>query len=272
MNNKPRLSLETLWTAERDRDDWKRQAKSLHGRKEYWKRWSLAGGIGSAVMLVLCLSLLIFRPHVGVDVKPLEVTVKQPAMPAPPKAVGEFTGTPQHVLASVKMRNGGSTCSGTVIGHCDESSLIISCAHCVAGNVGNSCEWINSDGSKFEAKLIAYDRNLDLSLFLGPSKGPIGVSFIPTILPTSAKWSAAGYTGGGSLAVKSVQPNGRTYYVHNGTFGGGDSGGGVFADGGLVGVISTCPGGNPARSRNRHIGVSCSHSKLVAWVRKHSPG
>jgi len=191
-------------------------------------------------------------------------------------AVGAFgaegTDTADDVLASVHMANGNS-CSGTVvydplIEH--DKALIVSCAHCVAGNIGKSCWWHNPDGTAFRAKLVAVDRKHDLSLFITDRKNVLyGVPIAETWEHTGARVTACGYPGGHGPKFRDVVYQGETNaggmprwsfkckttpYIN-----GGDSGCGVFIDGTLAGVLShrntngkNDPNPNPVLHCSRH--------------------
>jgi hypothetical protein len=186
--------------------------------------------------------------------------------------------TPSYLLASVKMVNGGNRCSGTVCYRDANVAWIVSCAHCVSGNVGNACYWYNGDGSWFKAELVAFDRDHDLSLFRcdEPEK-TLGVAWILDDPPAGndVVYEACGYTGvdgtGRGPYYKSLTPQGdRNFRVDSGPFGGGDSGGGIYADGCLIGVIACCEGPTSSSS-NTKMYPWCSHGELREFVRQHSP-
>lgn len=162
------------------------------------------------------------------------------------------TDTPDYVLASVHMSNGNS-CSGTVVYDPNikhENALIVSCAHCVAGNIGNECWWHNPDGTAFKAKLVAFDRKHDLSLFITARKNTLyGVPIVDTWDQATAAVTVCGYPRGkgpkkrdayyagesraqGSMDRWLFTVKERPYII------GGDSGCGVFIDGRLMGVLS----------------------------------
>ena len=186
--------------------------------------------------------------------------------------------TPSHLLASVKMVNGGNRCSGTVCHRDAESAWIVSCAHCVSGKIGNSCYWYNGDGTWFKAELVAFDRELDLSLFrCDEPEETLGVAWILDEAPTGdeVRYEACGYTGvdgtGKGPYYKSVTPVGDLHFrVDSGPFGAGDSGGGIYADGALIGVISCC-GGPSSSSSNTKMYPWCSHQQLREFVAQHAP-
>lgn len=186
--------------------------------------------------------------------------------------------TPSHLLASVKMVNGGNRCSGTVCYRDPDAAWIVSCAHCVSGKLGNSCYWYNGDGSWFMAELVAFDRELDLSLFRcdEPEK-TLGVAWILDAPPAgeAVRYEACGYTGvdgtGRGPYYKTVTPVGDLHFrVNSGPFGAGDSGGGIYGDGALIGVISCC-GGPSSSSSNTKMYPWCNHRQLREFVTEHAP-
>jgi hypothetical protein len=192
--------------------------------------------------------------------------------------VADEETTPSYLLASVKMVNGGNRCSGTVCYRNPEVAWIISCAHCVSGNLGNSCYWYNGDGSWFKAELVAFDRQHDLSLFRcdEPEK-TLGVAWILDEAPTGKDvvYEACGYTGvdntGKGPYYKSLTLQGdRNFRVDSGPFGGGDSGGGIYADGCLIGVIACCEGPTSSSS-NTKMYPWCSHAEMRAFAAEHCP-
>lgn len=186
--------------------------------------------------------------------------------------------TPTHILAAVKMKNGGTRCSGTVVGRGKEYAAILSAAHCVKGNIGGLATFENPDGTEFQAELLAFDRDKDICLFRAPADGPIGCSYVPRDFPQQVqRWEAAGYTAGGGIKYKIVQPQ-RTnivgidaiYRVVQGAFAGGDSGGSVFADGGLVAVISARENGPASNKFNKQIHPGCDHAGIVSFLEQHA--
>lgn len=189
----------------------------------------------------------------------------------PARPVAEQRTTPSHLLASVKMVNGGTRCSGTVCYRDEKAAWIASAAHCVAGRIGGSCYWYNGDGTWFEAELVAFDRGKDLSLFRcdTPEK-TLGVAWITGEKP-QGEFEACGYTGvdgtGRGPYYKKISPDGdRWYRIEDAApFGGGDSGGSVFADGRLIGVISCCDGASE-RSNNEKILTGSTPGQFFEWV------
>lgn len=107
------------------------------------------------------------------------------------------TSTESHILASLKMDCG---CSATVVGdpiHFREYDkiLIVSAAHCVSSEIGETYKFFNPDKSQFSAKLIAVDRDIDASLFLADPDDVIGAVFMiePGQFGAGSSWSACNY-------------------------------------------------------------------------------
>lgn len=225
-------------------------------------RW-IAGGASAmaAVCLILCLLAV-----VGYMNKP-QTLVATPQPVQPQQKLVAYT--PDHIAACLRMENGRSRCSGVVISRGSQYGLVLSAAHCVTGRIGGECSWVRADGKSFNGKLLAYDRNLDLSLFQIAASDVPGVAPIHCSDPNSAsKWEACGYTAGGGLKYKTVskcKSGENHYHIRKGPFGGGDSGGAVFADGGLVGIISGCEN-DPSRTDNEVIYPGCTRKQMHDWV------
>ena len=248
-------------------DEWKKTAKIWCRKYRYQKRWTISLAISNGVLLLLALVALTAK--LASQKPDIEYAKKPTAF----QTSGEYTA--EHILACVKMRNGTTSCSGTVISRGTQYAAIVSAAHCVAGHIGGKCTWINPDGSEFEGELLAYDRNLDVSLFRAPVDKVLGQSYVPHTFPeiqAVKKWEACGYTAGQGLKYKQVHPiksrfvgKDYSYSVDEGPFGGGDSGGSVFADGGLVAVISACENSS-ASKWNKLIFPGCSHANLMQFL------
>jgi hypothetical protein len=172
----------------------------------------------------------------------------------------ECTGKPSpmatsepHILSSVKMSNGSIGCSATVLG--DPSTfrkspkcLVASAAHCVTGKIGGEVTFYNPDGeTSFQAKLLAFDRRIDASLFECDSTGPIGAVLMamPGQFDQDAKFSSCNYpaaSGGPNfkfcnfegVSSRDGANLGHKFVIdqesrkHKGHFSGGGSGGGLF--------------------------------------------
>lgn len=257
-------------------DEWKRTASVYRRKHRIQKRWTI--GLSIALGLIVLLELVAFTAKRASQSQPIEYAkdAKEPvSFTVEGTPEGEYT--PEYILACVKMRNGGTSCSGTVISRGAKYAAIVSAAHCIQGNIGGKCVWINPDKTEFEGELLAYDRNLDVCLFRAPVDEVLGHSYVPHAFPdlqSVTKWEACGYTAGAGLKYKQVHPiKGSwtrldyTYGVDEGPFGGGDSGGSVFADGGLVAVISACEN-SAAYKWNKQIFPGCSHTNLVRFLKE----
>jgi len=200
---------------------------------------------------------------------------------APTTAEGK---TPDHVLASVHMANGNS-CSGTVvydpkIKH--TQALILSCAHCVAGNVGKSCWWHNPDGTPFRAKLVAVDRSRDLSLFITDRKNTLaGVPVAATWNKDETRWSVCGYPQGRGPKFREASFIGEggdgagmarwKFRVKKPYIIGGDSGCGVFVKGELVGVLSHRETEGPGDNSPNPVLLCSQYSQLHGFLQAECP-
>jgi hypothetical protein len=172
----------------------------------------------------------------------------------------ECTGKPSpmatsepHILSSVKMSNGSIGCSATVLGDPNTfrkypKCLVASAAHCVGGKIGKEVTFYNPDGeTSFQAKLLAFDRRIDASLFECDSTGPIGAVLMamPGQFDQDAKFSSCNYpaaSGGPNfkfcvfegVSSRDGANLGHKFVIdaesrkHKGHFSGGGSGGGLF--------------------------------------------
>lgn len=172
------------------------------------------------------------------------------------------------------------TCSGVIIVRGAEKAYGVSAAHC-CGDLHSQFDITTASGTKSKARWLAVDRSVDLALFVAWSKNTDGVAHVLSPLPESPEWSAIGYPAGHrGQAVKSLSFRTRTvieeqgssrqfernrFNLKRGHFGGGDSGGGVFAHhersgvSGLVGIMT-------------HGGISATtNQQLVAFVQASYP-
>lgn len=186
--------------------------------------------------------------------------------------------SPGYVLGSIHIANGSTRCSGTVISQGEQYAAAVSAAHCFQGKIGGIFDAFNPDGSSMEAQLLDIDRDADVALFRVPADKILGRSWVPPEgkIPTVGSYSAIGYThtrgpiykscdiiDSGKWRSQKGSPRAR-YRVKTGTFGGGDSGGGVFKNGALIGIISCCER-DPAASNNKEIS-GCAHSALCRFL------
>lgn len=256
--------------------EWKQCAQTYKNayRKEQRKntllwRWC----VGVAVTAVVFLTAFQIAV-VGWCLSSPTVQVQYPATTEEPKLVQKSGYTPNHLAACVRMQNGSNSCSGIVISKGTEYGYILSCGHCVAGHIGRGCYWYWADGVKFYATLIAYDHGKDLSLFKTESKNIRAYTYLHCNTPKGGKWEAAGYTDGGGLKYKTINPcpkGSNHYHITSGPFGGGDSGGPVYCNGGVASIIKACEKSN-RRQDNKIIYPSTDHETLVKWVAKKTKG
>jgi len=202
--------------------------------------------------------------------------------------------TEDHILASVKMQNGGIGCSGTVIGdprHFREfpEVLVVSAAHCVVGKIGGKVTFYNPDGkTSFEATLLGYDRKIDAALFSAPSSSPLAAVLMaaPGTWDQRAKFSSCNYpaaSGGpnykfctyaGTSYRQGADP-GNLFSIdkisreHDGYHSNGGSGGGLFVqpsgsrDWLFFGATTHGSGGTQI--------ATPSHGELFAFIDDHAP-
>ncbi len=147
--------------------------------------------------------------------------------------------------ASMRVTNGGTSCSGTVFSVGSEHAAAIGAAHCFSGRIGGEFDVLIGQQT-VKATLIAVDKGKDLALWKLPASAVIEVAEFPDEQP-QGPMTAIGYPAGVATAhVKKLkfrdQHEQGTRYdwqceVVDGRFEGGDSGGGVFLDGRLAGVI-----------------------------------
>lgn len=181
-----------------------------------------------------------------------------------------ITHTPKEVLASVHMRNGGTSCSGTVVGDVakDPEVLVVSCAHCVQGHIGGDVLFHNPvPQSYFYAKLVAYDRDHDLSLFTAKSKDVLGSVKVAWKWDKGAETTVCGYPGGRGPNYSHMTYQGSEGYVNGNmrrtswqfhrdpgaVFAGGSSGCGVFVGGELYGVCTHTGDGEVLSSNCKEV-------------------
>ncbi len=171
------------------------------------------------------------------------------------------------VGASVRMVNGStSQCSGTVFSKGENHAVAIGAAHCFAGRIGGEFD-VRVGGKEAKATLIAHDAAKDLALWKLPASVVTEVAELPDEQP-QGPLTAIGYPQR-SMTEKVKKLKYRDQYdeggrfqwrceVLEGTFEGGDSGGGVFMDGRLAGVIH----GKEVRNQNCETG----QCRLVTYL------
>ncbi len=171
------------------------------------------------------------------------------------------------VGASVRMVNGSvSQCSGTVFSKGEHHAVAVGAAHCFAGRVGGEFD-VRVAGKEAKATLIAHDAARDLALWKLPASVVSEVALFPDEQP-QGPLTAIGYPQR-TLTAEVKKLKYRDQYDEGGRFQwrcevlegklqGGDSGGGVFMDGKLAGVIH----GMETRSQ----GCETGQCRLVTYL------
>ncbi len=175
----------------------------------------------------------------------------------------------QIVLSSVRLGNGG--CSGTVIWKGDDPesiSFVLTAWHCV-NRVGSNITVHNTDGVKHIGTVYATDRKDDLAL-VGIFTRHAIEACPPQQFRPDGEATAVGFPKGVGPKFKTVTfirdahirgENGfrgirSQWSVDTGPFNEGDSGGGVFIDGSIVGVMS----------HGRGTIMSANHEQIVRFL------
>ena len=169
--------------------------------------------------------------------------------------------------ASVRMVNGTtSQCSGTVFSKGEKHAVAVGAAHCFAGRVGGEFD-VRVAGKEAKATLIAHDVARDLALWKLPASVVTEVAVFPDEQP-QGPLTAIGFPQRAmtehvkKLKYRDQYDEGGRYQwrceVLEGTFENGDSGGGVFMDGKLAGVIH----GKETRSQ----GCETGQCRIVTYL------
>jgi hypothetical protein len=182
--------------------------------------------------------------------------------------------------ASVRIGAGGG-CSGVIIVAGPETAYGVSAAHCVSA-VNSQFTIGFVDGRQANARWLAVDRQADLALFSCWSRDVLGVSAVRDGIPDGEFWArAVGFPSGQGPNVKDLQVVGgatieggmqrNEFRVESGTALPGDSGGGVFIDGKLIGVTSheSTDRSGPNQSASRLY--ASQNQQLVAFIRSYEP-
>ena len=189
--------------------------------------------------------------------------LNQPRQPVQYSAQTFDYTSPARVLASVRIgQNGG--CSGTIIHVNGDRAYGVSAAHCCSG-VGREFVIGNPDGTSAGARWMAINRQHDLAIFVTYSEHILAACPVAEKAPQQyTAVDACGYPSGHGPIYKRVTYRGdnringgmvrATFAVNEGLFAGGDSGGGVFAGGRLVGVMTHGGGGMYAATHEQLIG------------------
>ena len=172
------------------------------------------------------------------------------------------------MLASVRVGRGGG-CSGTVFATDDDYAYVLSASHCVSA-IGNRVGIGTVDGITHDGEWIARDNDLDLSIARFPRVGTLAVTPISPAMPTrDGTWSAIGFPATSGPNFKSVGPadvvtntnvatSRWSMRLLSGTFGGGDSGGGIFKGPHLIGVMT--------HGHEGHEVQGAAHNQLLTFV------
>ena len=164
-------------------------------------------------------------------------------------------------------------CSGTVIGRSGSVAIGVSAAHC-AESVGAVNVFWNRDGTGGNVRWAFIDRKKDLALFRCWSKDTLGVFPVVKKYGTGGadEYQGCGYPLGkgpeitrlryGGLVTITNLPEKRWFFeVRKGKFRPGNSGGGVFLKGKLVGVTTH------GTKKNDAV-FAAPHSQLVSFLEK----
>lgn len=156
-------------------------------------------------------------------------------------------------------------CSGTVIAKGKEWAFGLSAAHCAVP--GKKVTVILESGKKIKGEWISVDKVTDLSLFKVPAGEVEGVC---SVGDPGKSFTGHGRHGPKALEYKRVGAviENKTkrellraeYKLKEGKFDNGDSGGGVFSNGKLVGVISH-------ESEDSDI-LAATHDQVISFVAK----
>ena len=239
---------------------------------EMKQRWKTACIIAGAALGILVVVMFTINQMISA-VAPKHHSQDIPKVPTS----GRVQQTPRHVLASVNLFNGGTQGSGTIISKGDKGAVLLSAAHNFAGKIGGPFWCYYPDGTYTKATLVAIDRGRDLAVATVDPKTILERAYVPDRIPESKVMNGVGYTKGQGPFIKGLNYNGyytnsagRTMWnmsVYNGPLWDGDSGGGVFMDDALIGLIS---------QRDAYVmtGQNCyarrmyaiSHPEIVAFL------
>lgn len=178
---------------------------------------------------------------------------------------------PSYYNATVKI--GG--CTGVIIKTGPEVSVGISAQHCTP-EVGAITSFTNPDGTGGYARWVSEDTSSDLSLFKVWSKDTkrVMAAVMPDKEKVAKECEGWGYPKGrgprwkkleyeGKFHITSLKAERFQFRVMDGDFNNGDSGGGVYCNGKLIGITSH------GSEKHKHL-FSCTKSQLNAFLKKNS--
>ncbi len=184
------------------------------------------------------------------------------------------------LLSSVQVRNGESCCSGTIIGMGDSEACAVGASHCFLGRIGGEFD-LRVGEQTVKATLLAVDPGKDLALWKFPAAV---VKQSVSVAESFGKGSvsAIGFTACSETPIlksltfrKQFVWEGRNvneFAVNSGKFGPGDSGGGIFVNDQLVGVITNMRDEKECTLQgcfNVRRLIGASHSDLSAFLKTH---
>jgi hypothetical protein len=245
------------------------RVREIEKQKNYWKTIAVLAGSGMVAMVVVMLSF-----SWAVSSLAPKAVIEAPKTPAGAK----HQRTPDHVLSAVRINNRGALGSGTIISKGDRYATVLTVAHLFNGKLGTEFWVYYADGSYTTATLIASDAKRDLALCRVEADTVLARSYIPKeMIKGNVNLSGVGYTLGNGPKYKTLTYN-NAYYnkdqkyfwnfsVNSGPNWSGDSGGGVYIENALVGVISMRDDDENSKSRqfSPHV-YAVSHTEIVGFL------
>lgn len=176
---------------------------------------------------------------------PLDICYKKSRIDVSSK----FPVTSDRVLSSVLILDGKNQGSGTIISKGKTYSLLLTVAHIFNGKIKGDFWIYFPDGSYTQASLLIVDNGRDLALAAVKSEDILSHSYVPSTITADIKeMTGIGYTESKGPHVKDLSFKGSFYNeqkrfiwemaVVNGPLWNGDSGGGLFVNEALIGIIN----------------------------------
>ncbi len=245
-------------THEQRGDHYKAEAYRMLALKRKWKTRCITLYVLTGVLLVCCAA------------QGWALTVR--ATDPPMLASGDATTAvelaasdeymPDFAMATIRLRNGSTMCSGTII---TPDGIGVSCGHCFLGIVGGTFTVDLPNGQSTTGTLLKYDRSRELSLFQIPKEDVIAhVPLLSSMPEKPTRYDVIGYPGGvGPTWFKlrngtNASSGNWDFPTQEGVIRGGFSGSGVFVDGCLCSVLW---GG-----RDSTVATATAHSVLAEFV------